>query len=164
MITIQIINGAPERELSEQEIEYTKGFPVKYFADSIIYFTSTHVELTIDELKNKRCQEVDLKTEQLIFSGFSFDGKLFSLSDNAQRNWMGISAAISAGLLTEQDFPFTLSAKDDTIYKLSWANRNNFMACVLRGISIPKGAGTALKNQILLAQTIEEINAIVDNR
>lgn len=119
---------------------------------------------TLEDFKEDKIQLIDEKTKQIIERGFEFDNKTFSLSDNAQRNWIGIAAGISVGLYTEANFPFPLSTIDNKQYLLSWENRFNFLGQVSQKIGLNKTIGTVLKQACLDATTIEELEAIIDTR
>lgn len=111
--------------------------------------------IDITELKKQLVSQIDAKSEAAIYNGFTFAGKNFSLSLSAQINWLGLST------LPQQAFPINLSTKNDDVYVLDFANRDNFYFTALNGKNAPLQAGNILKQQITDATTIEELNAIV---
>lgn len=119
---------------------------------------------TLEDIKNEKIQIIDEKTRQIIDRGFTFGGQTFSLSDNAQRNWIGIASGIAVGLYTAANFPFPLSTIDNKKYLLTWENRFNFLGQVSYVIGLNKTIGTELKQACMDATTIEELDAIVDTR
>ena len=61
-------------------------------------------------------------------------------------------------------FPLPYSTKNNGVYSLSLANRQNFYLASLSHKNTSIQSGTVLKQQITAATTIEDVNAIIDNR
>jgi len=117
----------------------------------------------LERAKEKKTSEVDEKTRAMTREGFEFNGKRFSLSDNAQRTLNG-----------------AYSAKDHPtfVYPLEWNTLDNSAKIDIASPEVLEGfyltavgtvrsireSGTALKNAVRDATTIEEVDAIVDNR
>lgn len=82
--------------------------------------------------------------------------------DAAQRNWMGIKQMSDSLLLA---YPFVVTTNDDQEFQLNdAAHVTNFY---LSGVAVVNGAmssGRALKLQVNAATSIQEVDAIVDNR
>lgn len=140
----------------------------KIDGESVIEMTQEEkdaVDLTrLDSLKESKIRDIDNKTSSIISQGVQFDGETFSLSVNAQSNFMGIKVATDGGLLTEANYPYELTTLDDNAYQLTWELKEQFFGAVLSAISTPLAEGRSLKVAVKTASTIEELNAIVDNR
>lgn len=116
----------------------------------------------IELLKNRKNEEIDIRTVELIKLGFSYDGEIFSLSEPAQINWIGIKQASDAGLIS---FPFPVTTSSDGKYELQDAN--DVTTFYLTGLGAKKtylDSGRALKTLINAATTEQEIANIEDNR
>jgi hypothetical protein len=123
--------------------------------------------LPIAEVKARKTYAIDSKTEQLISSGFVYKNKSFSMSQAAQHNWGIIGTGLALGLITGANLP-KVSTVDGLTYV--FANLDDvygFLATYSSFLTSPTGAlalGRALKAQVAAANTIEQVNAIVDNR
>jgi hypothetical protein len=128
--------------------------------DSVI---DAHEEVNLNEYKQKRYNEIDLKTQYLISLGFVFDSHTFSLSLPAQSNWTNLKA--NADLLNSQGFfPITISTSDNLQYSLSYANVVPFWFAGFGVISTVYKGGSDLKVLVMNATTKEEVDLIIDNR
>lgn len=116
---------------------------------------------SLDELKQYRYEQIDRKTFELINNGFVYNGHTFSLSDNAQKNLLGVYTAKE--LLT---YPFPWNTKnDDFTYEIQdIAEMSTFFMTALGTKKAQQDSGTAIKIQVRGCITIEEVNAIIDNR
>jgi hypothetical protein len=70
----------------------------------------TLTDLTLDDYKALRYHEIDLKTEEKIKLGFSYSGKVFSLSPNAQTNILALDNTRDDPALS---YPIEYSTIDD---------------------------------------------------
>jgi len=114
--------------------------------------------MTLEELKTARYNEIDLQTSELINAGFAFDGHTFSMSLTAQINWSNFPN------LPDELFPLSVVDIAEEIYVLSLANKYNFYFSALNYKNQFLQSGGVLKGQIKACTTIEEVNAIIDNR
>lgn len=122
----------------------------------------TQAELDGKELdmnKIKKNGQIDIRTQELIFQGFTYDGQTFSLSEMAQLNWVAMEA--SSDLLT---WPVVITTKDDSEYSLTLANSPYFYGAALSTKQAHLNSGRALKLQVNAATTIAEVDAVIDNR
>lgn len=110
----------------------------------------------IDDFKKHLCSLVDKNTENTIFSGFTFDSHLFSLSLSAQINWSNLFN------IPNELYPLTISCKDESIYQLSLANKQNFYLTALNAKNTALQNGTVAKSAIMECVTIEELNLIAE--
>jgi hypothetical protein len=109
---------------------------------------------TLTDYKNYLIDLQDKKTEQLIYSGFTFDNNLFSLSINAQINWSNLLN------IPQQMFPINLSTKDDNIYVLDFNNVQNFYFTALGRKNECLQLGNIIKKRINESLTIQELDTI----
>lgn len=109
---------------------------------------------TLDDYKKHLIDLQDKKTENLIYSGFTFDNHLFSLSMNAQINWSNLLN------IPQVMFPLNLSTKDDNIYALNFSNVQTFYFTSLGKKSECLQLGNDIKKRINECLTIEQLDAI----
>lgn len=114
--------------------------------------------MTLDELKDIRYVEIDMRTQELIKEGFLFDGKTFSMSLTAQINWSNFPN------LPDALFPLTIIDIYESPYACSLANKMNFYYSALNAKNAPLQSGGLLKAQIKLCADEACVNAIIDNR
>lgn len=128
------------------------------------------IQRTIDpavalaEAKTQKSNQIDDRTTELIDAGFQYNGKTFSLSRQAQQNLAGLLSAIAVGVPI--NWPKTWNTLDDTdIEEVSdQAEFMQFYGAAMGTVEAYLNGGTALKNQVRSATTIEEVNAVVDTR
>lgn len=109
---------------------------------------------TLNDYKKHLINIQDKKTEDLILSGFTFDGNLFSLSVNAQVNWSNLLN------IPEVMFPLNLSTKDDNIYVLNFNNVPNFYFTALSKKSECLQLGNLVKKRINECVNNEQLDLI----
>jgi len=126
---------------------------------------SEPVQISLEDAKRDKIQEIDQKTQDLITSGFDFDNARFSMSAKAQDNWSGLGIAYTLGFLS---FPLPVSTVDEGIYILADETALlQFLGAYMQYQSDPSqplGAGRLLKTQVSECTTVEEVEAIIDNR
>ena len=132
--------------------------------NSSINMPITLLDKQFQEKKSELKNSIDNKTNQLIAQGFQFDGNTFSLSLNAQNNFMGIKVATDGGLLTEADYPYEITTLDDKTYLLQWFNKELFFGAVLNAVATHLSSGRALKAQVNSSETQEQLDLVIDNR
>lgn len=118
-----------------------------------------HVAVSLDDNKAAKILAIDSKTRDIIAKGFAYDGQQFSLSMQAQTNWLGLATLQS--LLT---FPIGITTAANTTYTLDQAN---VMAFIAQGVQVIKdavGSGRFLKIAVNAAQTQVDLDAVVDKR
>ena len=114
--------------------------------------------MTLDELKDIRYVEIDMRTQEIIAQGFLFDGRTFSMSLTAQINWSNFPN------FPDALFPLTIIDISEAPYVCSLANKMNFYYAALNAKNIPLQTGGNLKAQIELCADEACVNAIIDNR
>jgi hypothetical protein len=143
-------------ENDKQKINYYDGETlelVEAFYGDIKDGYSKKIE-TLEDYKKYLIDLQDKKTERLIYSGFTFDGNLFSLSINAQINWSNLLN------IPQAMFPLNLSTKDDNIYVLNFNNVQSFYFTALGKKSEYLQLGNIVKKRINQCLTFEELDVI----
>lgn len=113
----------------------------------------------LDLLKQDRIVLVDKNTQRLISEGFTFNNEMFSLSQSAQLNWLGIKV-LSIGIA----WPLEITTKNDTDYLLEESDLDSFIYSAQIVIQGHIQTGRYIKQQLLDAADETELNAIEDNR
>lgn len=124
--------------------------------DSIVH---NHVAVSLDDNRNAKLEAIDNRTDEIIAGGFEFDSNYFSLSNEAQQNWIGM-AVFQAAL----SWPVTVTTRANIGYSLSLLNLNAFIGAGMAVIKAAVDSGRALKIQCVNAQTQADLDAVVDNR
>ena len=117
----------------------------------------------LTELKQWRYEMIDAKTAELIKQGFGYQGKQFSLSQNAQINIIGLDNAKDDPAIT---YPIKYNTIDDldSYDVIDSSDVHNMYLSALATKKAYVDSGTTLKQQVRSATTIAEVNAIIDNR
>jgi hypothetical protein len=113
--------------------------------------------------KTIRFNQVDQRTGELIAQGYTFSGKVFSLSENAQTN---ILALYTTKDHTALIYPISYSTINDT-EGFSVVDAATVEQMYLTALGTKRSrldSGTALKDQIRAAATKAVLDAIIDNR
>lgn len=118
-----------------------------------------HVPKTLDDKKTEKKQAIDNRTDAIIAAGFEFDGNRFSLSTEAQTNWLGL--LILQGMMS---WPVGITNSDDNTYSLALANLNAFIGTGMTVIATAVGTGRALKVACNAAADQAALDAVVDSR
>lgn len=117
----------------------------------------------LDDLKAYRFKQIDRKTGELVSAGFSYGGKTFSLSANAQINILALDETRNDPALT---YPIEYNTIND-LDSYSVVDADDLHNMYLTALATKKGiidSGTTIKQQIRDAVDIAAVNAIVDNR
>lgn len=116
----------------------------------------------LDYLKENKCSDIDTRTRELIDEGFIYNSIGFSLSHNAQRNWMVNMRELEQGNIA---FPMNYPTNDSGIYPIVDATEFNTMYyTALAAVQGHVVSGAGLKVQVKMAATEEAIDLIQDNR
>lgn len=117
--------------------------------------------------KATKAAAIDARTRELIAAGFAYNGKVFSLSAEAQSYWNGLGNLTANGLLTEpDDFPITVNTLDDadTYGIANIADAVGLFANAAATVKTHLASGTALKDEVRAATTVAGVAAVIDNR
>lgn len=130
--------------------------------------------VTLEEVKKKKINAIDAKTDELISQGFLFGTNgVFSLSRQAQANMLGVRTSIadhrSAGTLDQFEaifFPIVFNTlnDDDSVTLNTVEDFQSFYDSAMLTVRTHLDGGTALKQAVRNAITVEDVEAIVDNR
>jgi len=114
-------------------------------------------------LRALKMAQVDTRTRALIQQGFVYGGKTFSLSENAQRNIMGMDQVRDDPAFT---YPVRYNTIDDQdVIELSdAASVHSFFLAALGTYRAHLDGGVTLKDSIRTAPTIDAVKAITDPR
>ena len=116
--------------------------------------------------KQAKITAIDQRTKALIDEGFEFpptSGQVFSLSASAQAVLLALEAARGDPLFA---YPVIYNTKDESAI-IQFDDSDGIHAFFVAAIGICRGhldSGTALKNEVRAANTVAEVNTIVDPR
>ena len=118
---------------------------------------------TLAGLKEFRYDEIDARTGEIISEGFTYQTKIFSLSQNAQINILGLDNAKDDPAMV---YPIEYNTIDDldSYSVVDATDVHNMYLTALATKKATTDSGTAIKQQIRDAADIPAVNAIVDNR
>ena len=127
----------------------------------------------LSELKEKRYVEIDSRTTELIGEGFTYSGKIFSMSRQAQSNMLCVRTVIAdhraVGTLAGFEaafFPLKFNTLDDKD-SISLPKVDDFLAfydTAMGTVRAHLDGGTGLKTMIRAAVDKAEVDAVVDER
>lgn len=120
----------------------------------------------IGRARTMRYAEIDARTEQLVAEGFEFPpagGQIFSLSGNAQKNLLGLKTMAEDPLFL---YPVIWNTLDDsgTFSIPDSTTALAFYATAVGTVRARMDSGTAVKDLIRAATTVDEVMAITDPR
>jgi len=121
------------------------------------------VAFTLLDYKNYRYKEIDERTGLLISAGFTYQGKVFSLSQNAQINILGLDNTRDDAALT---YPIAYSTIDDSD-SYSVIDSVDLHTMYLTALGTKKSYvdnGTVLKDSVRIAVNEQDVQLIIDNR
>lgn len=120
--------------------------------------------LTLDEAKSAKKSAIDANTNRIRDrDGLAYAGERFAMSDTAQVKWTGLMAAkdilpYPLTILTIDDKPFVIA---DNVELLG------FLVAVMgyeTAPASPLSTGRVLRQAVEMARTVEEVEAVVDDR
>jgi len=122
-----------------------------------------HESINLDEKKSIRYVEIDNNTVTLILQGFTYKNLVFSLSQNAQINILGLDNTRFDSAIT---YPIGYSTKDDSGHYdvVDATDLHNMYLTALATKKAWVDSGTALKDAVRAATNEAEVQAIIDNR
>lgn len=124
---------------------------------------SDHQALTESNIlqanKDVKNAAIDERTQELIFAGFTFDSKSFSMSNFAQLNWNDIKSNT-----VDYTFPLEIPTKDSYKYSLTQGNVNGFWTAKEDHKWAHLDSGRALNVSTVDAADQAALDLVVDNR
>lgn len=136
---------------------YGNSFVSESSLDSLI---SNHEPVSLDDYKETKNEQIDQRTGELIEQGADFDGAVFSLSNNAQRVWIGFKLSAN-----EHTFPVKISTIDSQRYEITdLTHLDNFWLTVMGTVKAHYTSGGDLRDLVNLAIDKAGVDAVVDNR
>jgi hypothetical protein len=128
------------------------------------YWIKDNIEaLDLDEYKELRYKEIDAKTEEKIKLGFSYAGKVFSMSANAQTNILALDNTRDDPAMS---YPITYNTIDD-LDSYAVINSTDLHNMYLTALATKKSwvdSGTNLKDAVRAAIDENAVSLIIDNR
>ena len=128
------------------------------------YWVKDTIEgLTLEQYKEMRYKEIDTRTAEIITQGFTYQNKVFSLSQNAQINILAINETREDPALS---YPIIYNTIDD-LDSYSVTDATDLHNMYLTALGTKKGvvdSGTALKDSVRIAVNETEVELIIDNR
>lgn len=117
--------------------------------------------VSVPRAKAAKRAEIDARSEDLIAEGFSYDGRTFSLSLNAQAKWLGLYVGRSA--IT---YPYPAQTLDGLgVYDVaSAAVVEALYGTAMARVAAVLAGGADLVARVNAAATLDAVNAIVDSR
>ena len=120
-------------------------------------------DVTLSQYKHIKNEEINHITSEMIQGGYSFDGKTFSLSSNAQTNLIALFATKDHAALT---YPIEFNTLDDldNYYASSAATIEGMYLTALGTKKALLDSGSVLKDAVRAATTKAEVDLIIDPR
>lgn len=125
------------------------------------------------DLKEKKMQEFDVRTAELIGEGFTYSAKVFSLTPQMQEYAAAIRATIADHRVLRTEvafeaafFPVVFNTIDnmDKISLATMVTFESFHDAIVDGVRTHEDSGTALKDLVRAAANKAEVDAVVDER
>lgn len=131
--------------------------------DSGVWIKESLQALDLAEYKACRFKEIDARTFELISLGFTYQGLVFSLSQNAQINISGMHQSRDDVAVT---YPIAYSTLDDLNHYdvVDSADLHNMYLTALGTKKAHVDSGTVLKDSVRDAVDADAVLLIVDNR
>lgn len=145
---------------------FDSGVPAgaQYLKEVIRFYGGDMDESPLDRAKRDKKSAIDANTNRIRDrDGLSYAGERFAMTEGAKLNWTGMAA-----MKDSLPVPFTVLTIDDKPFPLSdQAAIMKFLGAVMLYDTAPGSpvtSGRALRTLVEAAQTIEEVDAIVDDR
>lgn len=152
------------------DLSAVAGVDKKYWklsGDSVLPLTGGEKDaIHLDTIKRAKMDIIDSRTQELISQGFEYppsSGDYFSLSDAMQRNLSGLNQVKDHPAVT---YPLDWNHRDNS-GKTSLADASEVAALYLTALGTVRAhrdTGTALKDSVRAATTVDAVEAITDNR
>ena len=160
---VEVIASETPTKCPIVETDTIKSNSIVIIEEDIYINDGTPTELPLEEYKELRYHEIDAKTTDIILLGFTYQSKIFSLSQNAQINLLALDETRNDPALT---YPIIYNTIDD-LDSYTVVDSTDLHTMYLTALATKKGvvdSGTNLKTSIRNATTQAEVDAIIDNR
>lgn len=120
------------------------------------------LEWDLDKVKAAKRDAIDLRTQEIIAEGITYDGRQFPLDLPDQSTWHALFNAVAAG---QASYPIKVMDQDDDPYYL--ADATAFQTMYFSGFGAVNAileGGRTLKASVNACTTKAEVDAIVDDR
>lgn len=114
-----------------------------------------------DWYKKTVCDVIDKKTKEIIGRGCAFDSNIFSLSLEAQKNWLTFFTLFA---LQRLPYAITIPTLDNRAYVLQTNKMTDFFNAILLSAQTTIGGGLALKEAVMTSESIPWLQAFIDPR
>ena len=170
LISVNTPNYPVEYWIHNPDMSNVEGVPVKYWkivGDNVLEMDSFEKDTVdasnLDSYKDERASAIDARTDELISQGFEYATKVFSLSQNAQAQLMGINQVRNDEYVT---YPIRWSTLDnkDAISISSADEVRVFYLTALATYRSYLDSGNTLKDSIRAAINKSEVDAVIDER
>jgi len=119
----------------------------------------------LPQLKTAKENAIDKRSRELLDQGFLYKGLYYSLSESAQQNWTAMFLFTAVNIFTASDYPYMIIDKDNkNTYNLTHDESLFFFSQGLARVRNILSTGRELKDNVIEASTVAELNAIADNR
>lgn len=109
----------------------------------------------LDFLKKELIEKIDLFIQQEISKGFEYNGRIYSMSTNAQLNWSNILA------IPDMMFPLDIMSVNEELYSLPLAEKESFYYTCLNYKYTQLKRGHTLKSSLKSLITEQEILSFI---
>lgn len=141
-----------------KEFDFDENQEEKLINAYVVYEKPTDYINTLKEAFNIKLEQIDSRTQELIFQGFAFAGLHWSLSIKAQINWNNLPQ------LPQTVFPLAIQDMNGVDYDLEFSQRMDFYYTAVAVKNSHLQSGNVLKREVSDMQTIQEILNFVDPR
>jgi hypothetical protein len=131
-------------------------------SDAIDDHKSGTSPLKLSAYKSEKHDQIDVRSNELTFISFDYDGKTFSSSRDTV---LKTSTAATVDLMGSLPYPLNISTLDGEPYSLvDQAAFRAFFLTMFGSGAAHHTSGKALKDQVDAAESCAEVDAVVDDR
>lgn len=162
----QLIAAGVTNPLASVEVEGDKvdlWFMNSNIDPPVINNVITNHRASLEQAKQMKYAVIDAKTDEIIARGFTFNGKVFSTSLDAQARILGMDSLRADPAMT---YPIIFNTIDDDD-SISIPDADTVHAFTLTGIGYYRAAidsGSILKAAVRAGTSIDEVQAVTDTR
>lgn len=109
----------------------------------------------ITDLKQEVIKKIDLFIQEEISKGFEYNGRIYSMSTNAQLNWSNILA------IPDMMFPLDIMSINEELYQLPLSEKETFYYTCLNYKYAQLKRGHSLKSSLKSLNTEQEVLSFI---